>query len=32
MYMYFDSTVFSSIQKLIQKPDNFWKLYSGAKM
>jgi len=30
--MYFDRTVFSSAQKSIQQPDNFWKLYSNAKI
>jgi len=25
--MYFDSIIFNSVQKLIQEPDNSWKLY-----
>jgi len=29
--MYLDSTIFSSVQKLIQKLYNFWKSYICAK-
>jgi len=30
--MYFDSIIFNFVQKLIQEPDNSWKLYPSKRI